>query len=230
MRHPWESMMDGLDREVVTAAGYGKERPLGKAPVLLVIDAQYNYVGEDLPILDSIRKFPTSVGHAAYEALPQVLALVRAFRERKRPVIFTTVAPKEALLPFSISGRVHADRKSETLVAGHRGTEIVEALRPEPGEVVIDKAFASAFLGTPLATILTLQRADTVVVCGGTTSGCVRGTAVDAAGLGYHVVVAEDAVFDRITLSHAASLLDLWMKYANVYPAERVLEWVRSLP
>ncbi len=228
--HPWDATLGELDRQVIGAAGYGKERPLGKSPVLLVIDAQYNYVGEDLPILESIQKFPTSVGRSAYEALPQVLALVRAFRETKRPVLFTTVAPKEALLPFSISGRVHADRRSETLVAGHKGTEIVEALRPEPGELVIDKAFASAFLGTPLATILTLQHADTVVVCGGTTSGCVRGTAVDAAGLGYHVVVAEDAVFDRIQLSHAANLLDLWMKYANVFPAQRVVDWVRALP
>ncbi len=228
--HPWDATLGELDRQVIGAAGYGKERPLGKSPVLLVIDAQYNYVGEDLPILESIQKFPTSVGRSAYEALPQVLALVRAFRETKRPVLFTTVAPKEALLPFSISGRVHADRRSETLVAGHKGTEIVEALRPEPGELVIDKAFASAFLGTPLATILTLQHADTVVVCGGTTSGCVRGTAVDAAGLGYHVVVAEDAVFDRIQLSHAANLLDLWMKYANVFPAQRVVDWVRTLP
>ncbi len=228
--HPWEATLGELDRQVIRAAGYGKERPLGKSPVLLVIDAQYNYVGEDLPILESIQRFPTSVGHSAYEALPQVLALVRAFREKKRPVLFTTVAPKEALLPFSISGRVHADRRSETLVAGHKGTEIVEALRPEPGELVIDKAFASAFLGTPLATILTLQHADTVIVCGGTTSGCVRGTAVDAAGLGYNVVVVEDAVFDRIQLSHAASLLDLWMKYANVFPAQRVVDWVRALP
>jgi nicotinamidase-related amidase len=228
--HPWDATLGELDPEVIRAAGYGKERPLGNSPVLLVIDAQYNYVGEDLPILESIQKFPTSVGRSAYEALPKVLALVRAFREKKRPVLFTTVAPKEALLPFSISGRVHADRRSETLVAGHKGTEIVEALRPEPGELVLDKAFASAFLGTPLATILTLQRADTVVVCGGTTSGCVRGTAVDAAGLGYRVVVAEDAVFDRIQLSHAANLLDLWMKYANVFPAQRVVDWVRSLP
>lgn len=228
--HPWDATLGELDRQVIGAAGYGKERPLGKSPVLLVIDAQYNYIGEDLPILESIQKFPTSVGRSAYEALPQVLALVRAFREKKRPVLFTTVAPKEALLPFSISGRVHADRRSETLVAGHKGTEIVEALRPEPGELVIDKAFASAFLGTPLATILTLQHTDTVVVCGGTTSGCVRGTAVDAAGLGYHVVVAEDAVFDRIQLSHAANLLDLWMKYANVFPAQRIVDWVRTLP
>ena len=228
--HPWESVMGELDRQVIAAAGYGKERPLGKAPVLLVIDPQYNYVGEDLPILDSIRKYPTSVGHAAYEALPNLQTLVHAFRAKQRPVLFTTVAPKESLLPFSISGRVHADRKQETFVAGHKGTEIIEGLRPAPGEIVIDKAFASAFLGTPLATILTLQHADTVVVCGGTTSGCVRGTAVDAAGLGYSVVVVEDAVFDRIQLSHAANLLDLWMKYANVFPTQRVAEWVRSLP
>lgn len=227
--HPWESVLSATDRQVIQAAGYGKERPLGKAPVLLVIDAQYNYVGEDLPILESIRKFPTSVGHAAYQALPHVRALVDAFRAAKRPVVFTTVAPKASLLPFSISGRAHADRRSETLVAGHRGTEIVEGFRPEPGELVVDKAFASAFLGTPLATILTLQHVDSVVLCGGTTSGCVRGTAVDAAGLGYDVVVAEDAVFDRIELSHAASLLDLWMKYANVFPTERVVAWVRSL-
>lgn len=228
--HPWENVLGELDRKVIAAAGYGKERPLGKEPVLVVVDAQYNYVGEDRPILESIGQYPTSVGRSAYEALPQVLGLVRAFREKKRPVLFTTVAPKESLLPFSISGRIHADRKQETLVAGHKGTEIIEALRPEPGEIVLDKAFASAFLGTPLATILTLQHVDTVVVCGGTTSGCVRGTAVDAAGLGYSVVVAEDAVFDRIQLSHAASLLDLWMKYANVFSADRVVNWVRSLP
>jgi nicotinamidase-related amidase len=228
--HVWDDLLPEIDRQVIAAAGYGKERPLGNAPVLTVIDPQYNYVGEDLPILESIRKYPTGVGHDAYQALPNLVALVRAFREKKRPVIFTTVAPKESFLPFSISGRVHADRKAETLVAGHKGTEIVEALRPLPGELVVDKAFASAFLGTPLSTILTLQCIDTVVVCGGTTSGCVRGTAVDAAGLGYHVVVVEDAVFDRIQLSHRANLLDLWMKYANVFPTQRVVDWLASIP
>ncbi len=53
--HAWEPILNEIDRKVIEAAGYGKERPLGGAPALLVIDPQYYYVGEDLPILESIR-------------------------------------------------------------------------------------------------------------------------------------------------------------------------------
>lgn len=81
---------------------------------------------------------------------------------------------------------------------------------------MLDKSYASAFYGTPLPTWLVNLGADTILLTGVSTSGCVRATAVDAVTHGYRVAVVADAVADRIDASHRVSLLDLWMKYTDL--------------
>ena len=91
---------------------------------------------------------------------------------------------------------------------------------------MIAKASPSAFNDTPLAGWLRGLGVDGVVVCGGVTSGCVRATVVDAFSLGLPVCVALDASFDRVTVSHEVSLLDMHLKYAQVLTsAEIAKEW-----
>ena len=108
-------------------------------------------------------------------------------------------------------------------------TEIVQMLTPQPGDVVINKPYTSAFFATELLTQIEKREVDTLIVVGNSTSGCVRAAVVDARQLGLHPIVPVECVFDRIEASHKVGLLDMWMKYATVQPAEVVLDYVISV-
>ena len=92
--------------------------------------------------------------------------------------------------------------------------------RPAANDVLLPKKHPSAFFGTPLASYLINLRADTVVVTGCTTSGCVRGSVVDAFAYNFRVAVPSDAFYDRSAASHAVNLFDMSEKYADVMTTE----------
>ncbi|MGH6784613.1 MAG: isochorismatase family protein, partial [Sphingomicrobium sp.] len=98
-----------------------------------------------------------------------------------------------------------------------------EEFKPQPGDVVIFKERASGFFGTPLVAHLTQLGVDSLIVCGESTSGCVRASCVDAYSLGYHVSIVEECVFDRSPLSHKVNLFDLHHKYADVMHLDEVV-------
>jgi nicotinamidase-related amidase len=76
---------------------------------------------------------------------------------------------------------------------GSKDFEIKEEFKPEAGDLIIYKERASGFFGTPLIAHLTRLGVDSLIVCGETTSGCVRASCVDAYSLGYHVSIVENA-------------------------------------
>jgi nicotinamidase-related amidase len=167
------------------------------------------------------------VGEAAWRAVPRIQGLLAAARAAGVPVVFTRQVQKD--LAFDAFA-AKAARDGANYLEGSRGVRIVEELAPRAGEPVVDKGYASAFYGTPLLSLLIKLRADTLIVAGGTTSGCVRAFCVDAVSRSFNVGVVADAVFDRISASHKAALLDLWMKYCDVLTAEeagRYLERAR---
>ncbi|WP_417562864.1 isochorismatase family protein [Microbacterium sp.] len=94
--------------------------------------------------------------------------------------------------------------------------EIMPEVAPQPGEPVLIKQYASAFFGTSLASTLTANGIDTLLIAGVSTSGCVRATGVDAIQYGYIPLVVRDAVGDRGDAQHEANLYDLQSKYAEV--------------
>jgi nicotinamidase-related amidase len=102
-------------------------------------------------------------------------------------------------------------------------------LEPRPGEAVLNKLFASAFFGTPLASLLTAAGADTVIVTGASTSGCVRATAVDVMQHGFRLVVPREAVGDRNPAAHEASLYDIDAKYGDVVSVDEVVAYLDRL-
>src|SRR5262249_41102808 len=101
---------------------------------------------------------------------------------------------------------------------------------PGPQDIVIKKQKPSGFFGTNLASYLTLFGCDSVVVVGTTTSGCVRGTVVDAFSLNYRVALAEEGCFDRSEASHAVSLCDMHAKYADVASTPEILSSSDGFP
>ncbi len=102
------------------------------------------------------------------------------------------------------------------LEAGSRWAEVDPRIAPRDGEPVIVKLFASAFFATPLASLLTARGHDGLVVCGASTSGCVRATVVDALQHGLRAVVPREAVGDRDPAAHAQALRDVDGRYGDV--------------
>jgi maleamate amidohydrolase len=113
--------------------------------------------------------------------------------------------------------------------AGTHGAEIVAELRPLPTEIVIDKKKYSAFFGTPLLSLLIDRRVDTCIIVGGSTSNCIRAVAVDAMQYNFFTIIPEEAVFDRLPISHRVSLFDINRSYGDVVPVDEVLAYLADL-
>jgi maleamate amidohydrolase len=95
-------------------------------------------------------------------------------------------------------------------------------------DTVINKRMDSAFHETHLPSLLNFHRIDTVIITGGSTSGCVRATAVDSRSLGFRTIVPEECTADRHESPHFANLYDLQVKYADVVPVNAVFAWLQA--
>ncbi|HJD97933.1 isochorismatase family protein [Mailhella massiliensis] len=226
MERVWTPYLTGDDKLVIEKGGYGKSRGLGTRPMLVVIDAQYNYVGEDRPVGEQLAEWPSGGGAAAWAAIRRIQPLLKQAREAGIPVLLTRNVQKN--LAFDSFG-AKSQRDQSRYVEGHRGTFIVDELAPQPGDLTLDKAYASIFYGTPLLSWLVKMKIDTLILTGGSTSGCVRASAVDAVTRNFNVAVVEDCVYDRISISHAAGLLDMWMKYCDVMNSEEISAYMKGL-
>ena len=152
-------------------------------------------------------------------------ALLDCAREAGVPVLFTTVVYDEA------NERAAAVflRKVPALGVlrpGSRWIEVDARLGRREDEPVLSKAFASAFFGTPLASMLAGR--DTLVVCGASTSGCVRATVVDALQHGLTPIVPRECVGDRWQAAHDANLFDIDAKYGDVVSLSEALRGLRE--
>lgn len=213
----WQDILDEQDKVVLEKTGYGRDGPysvesqsLGKRPVCLVIDMQRALVGRNVPVLEAIDEHRPAMGEIAWKALDHIVSFVASVRQTGTPLIYTRTI---------LRGYDLADK----------ALEIVPAVAPEEGDVVLDKRYTSAFYGTLLSTVLVQHRADTVITVGNSTSGCIRGTAVDAQQHGYCVIIPEECVFDRIQVSHKVALMELWMKTAQVLPAAQVVSYLEGV-
>lgn len=226
MERVWTSYLTEDDKLVIEKGGYGKSRGLGTSPMLVVIDAQYNYVGEDKPVGEQLAEWPSGGGAPAWAAIRRIRPLVEEARSAGVPVLFTRNVQKN--LAFDSFG-TKSQRDQTKYVEGNRGTFIVDELTPQPGDLTLDKAYASIFYGTPVLSWLVKLRIDSLILVGGSTSGCVRASAVDAVTRNFNVAVVEDCVYDRISISHAAGLLDMWMKYCDVMSSSAISEYFKQL-
>jgi nicotinamidase-related amidase len=95
-------------------------------------------------------------------------------------------------------------------------------------DIIINKRMASAFHETNLMSLLVWHGIDTVIVTGGSTSGCVRATVVDALSHGFRAIVPEECVADKHESPHFANLYDMAVKYADVVPAAEVITWLND--
>lgn len=208
----WDAHLTDRDREVFRRSGHGQRQGFGTRPAVLVVDVTYAFVGDrPEPILSSIERWHQSAGEDGWRAVAHIRTLLDAARAVRVPIVYT------AGVDGADSGRWSDKnaRRAENDARPERNT-IVPDIAPCPGDLVIRKEKPSAFFGTALAAHLVRLGVDSLLVTGGTTSGCVRASAVDAFSYNYRVAVVEECVFDRGEASHAMSLFDLQQKYADV--------------
>lgn len=229
----WDQFLTPRDRSVFAAAGYAREQGFGKRPVVLIIDVNYDFCGDKSePLLDSIKRWPNSCGEDAWTAIPHIQALLGAARAKRLPVVYTTSG-------FRADGWDYGSWrwKNSRIEDWHskprpniNGEAIVNEIAPRPEEIVLTKLKPSAFHGTPLRAHLTLLGADSLFVCGTTTSGCVRASVIDGFSDNYRVTLAEEGCFDRSQASHAINLMDMNAKYADVRPTAEIVAYIDQLP
>jgi nicotinamidase-related amidase len=219
--HCWQGLVPEDILEIYQA--YARDIYVGEKPAILAIDMyEKAYAGGPLPVSEVNKKFPGSCGIHAWNAIAPTQALFATARKAGVPVIHTTGNPTP------VKSKVQATNRQ-------RGQESANALAfkaevaPLQGELVIAKNRASAFFGTPLIAHLRQMDIRSLIVCGESTSGCVRASVVDAYSHGFHTVVAEECVFDRSMLSHRISLFDLHHKYADVMRVDEVVAHLETL-
>jgi nicotinamidase-related amidase len=226
----WDDVLSDRDRKIFEAAGWGQRAGYGQRPALMVIDVNYNFCGDRRePIFESIKRWHFSCGEPAWDAIDAIRELLAVARRKRLPVIYTTNPRRADAFDLGVWSLKGSRSQEEVDVIGHKGNEIVAEVAPEPGDVFIDKRKPSAFFGTPLMSYLTNMRADSLILTGTTTSGCVRATAVDAMSYDLKVTIPENAAFDRGELSHKIALFDLHMKYVDVAPLADVLAYLNGL-
>ncbi len=223
MARIWDDVLTDLDKLVIEKGGYGKSRGLGKNPLLMIIDVQYNYVGDDVPLEQSLEKWPSGGGSIAWTAIRNIIKVKKAAEEAGIPIFQSRNVQKKTMAFDGFSTKTNRDQTK--YLDGRPETQIVEALAPGPNEMVIDKAYASVFYGTPFQSYLVKLGIDTIIIVGGSTSGCCRATAVDAVTRSYNVAMVEDSLYDRISVSHKTALLDCWMKYCDVVNTQEIIEY-----
>ncbi len=221
----WRTVATDQDRAVYEAAGYGRRVVPGSRPMLLVIDVTYGFVGRARePILDAVKRYPNACGEAAWDAVEAIADLLPAARALGRPVVYSA-----GFSALGIPGvGLWAEKHPRASDAPADANDIVARIAPEANDLVLMKTKPSLFHGTPLVDLLVREGADTLVVTGGTTSGCIRATVVDAFSYNYPVLVVEEGVFDRGEVSHAVNLFDLDQKYANVVSAAEARAYIES--
>lgn len=206
--------------QILRAAGYGRRMGPGRKAALLVVDFTYGFCGpRDVPLPVAIDHDRRACGEAAWRCVEPVAHLLTQARASGSPVAFSRMrdGTEPGFVPGLWALKNHRAQDAQDAAGTRPGAnEIVEELQPLGGEYVLSKDAPSMFNGTNLLRYLTQREVDTVVVCGGVTSGCVYATVLDAFSYGLRPIVVIDGTFDRSVFLHQTFLFDISMKYGDV--------------
>jgi len=193
----------------------------GEKAILVNVDLQKAYTRPDL--------FKT-----AYETDPKQLIYVNELAEKFRnlgwPVVWTYVAYMESGEDCGIWGtRTDTPDSLQNIKFGSDRSELDDRLHIDSEkDVIYCKKMPSAFFETQLQSLCVWHQIDTIVLTGGSTSGCIRATAVDSLSRGYRTIVPEECVADKHESYHFANLTDLSIKYADVLEVREIFEYLQK--
>jgi maleamate amidohydrolase len=205
------------DAWVARGYGQGSIEP-GERPAVLVIDLQYAFTDP---------AFPMGGAELVERAVEGTACLLETARRAEVPVYQTVVAWRDDGSDIGLWPRKLPQLREVTLES--RWAQVDERVWKD-SDVLIVKKWPSFFHGTPLLSLLTAARHDTVIVTGCMTSGCVRATVVDAFSYGYRTLVPEDCVGDQGREGHESNLRDVHRRYAEVTSSEEVIAYLERVP
>jgi len=205
--------------EEIRANPARKRFGFGERIAIVNVDPQKSYTRPDL--------FKTAYVTDPHQ-MEHINNISKAARAKGLPVIWTHVAYMETAADAGVWGtRTDTPDSLQNIKYGSKRTEFDDRLDIDPAvDAVYTKRMPSAFFETPLNSFLTWHKIDTVVVTGGSTSGCVRATAVDSLSYGYRTIVPIECVADKHESYHFANLTDLLIKYADVVDVKEVYDWL----
>ena len=213
-RQYWEEVKSSPNR---ARFGFG-----GKA-ALINIDLQRAYTDID--------SFPT-----AYQTNPRQIDYINRLsalaRDKNMPVIWTYVAYMDNADDAGVWGtRTDTENSLQNIKEGSARAELDPRLTVDRGrDAVVNKRMASVFHDSLIPSLLVWHKVDTVVLTGGSTSGCVRASAIASLSHGYRTIVPEECVADKHEIPHFANLCDIMLKYADVEPFAAVADWLENHP
>ncbi|MCX4671790.1 isochorismatase family protein [Streptomyces sp. NBC_01381] len=199
-------------------AGFGAPVRRGGRPAILVVDLTRGFTEDAFPSGADLSEVVGAVGE-----------LIGSGRPAGVPVIFTAISYTPAEAAGDAVTWLHKAQGMRSLVEGSEEVALDPRLPYEEGDLMVVKKGASAFFGTSLAALLTGLGCDTLLVCGATTSGCVRASAVDAVQSGFSVLVPRECVGDRADGPHEASLFDIQAKYGDVIDLKEATDYLAAL-
>lgn len=208
---------DTMEKYKKAGIGIGKVG-FGKRPVIINVDIQYAFTSPECPMgggLDSM------VENAA--------SLLAEARKKRIPIVYTVVAYRDDGVDCGVFGE-KVPVLPQWCRFGTKWVEVDERIKPQKEDIVLVKKMPSAFFGTDLFHILTYLRADTCIITGDSTSGCVRASVVDSMSHGFRTIIPEECVGDRAPGPHKANLFDMSTKYADVMKLEDVVSHIRNMP
>jgi nicotinamidase-related amidase len=186
-----------------------RARPSLKSSCLLVVDMQNFFLDSGGPAF-----LPGGLA-----VLPNVSRLIKSFRNRKLPVIYTAHVHKSKELDGGIMGWWWEGM----ILEGTREAEIHPDLAPRPEDKVIYKHRYSAFYNTDLETVLRCLKVTDLVITGVMTNLCCESTARDAYFRDYRVFFPMDATGAAHEELHLATLKNLAYGFALVTTADEIL-------
>ena len=165
----WDDILTSRDKDVFALSGYGKRAGFGQRPAVLVIDVNYNFVGDKPePILQSVKRFRNSCGEEGWEGVHRIADLLAEARKKHLPTFYTTGHDDRTNSVAFGRWRGKNSRSTEDMnEEWDKGNEIVTEITPQEGDIVVRKQKPSAFFGTPLISMLNEVHADSVVIRAG---------------------------------------------------------------
>ena len=193
----------------------------GQRPAIINIDLQRAYT--------DLAAFKT-----AYQTDPRQIEYINTLsallRSKGLPVVWTYVAYLDSGEDAGVWGtRTNTPDSLQNIKHGSERAELDPRCAVAPSDIVMLKRMASPFFETNLWSLLTFHRIDTVIITGGSTSGCVRACAVDSLSRGFRTVVVEECVADKHEIPHFANLCDILLKYADVESFDTVQRQLQAV-
>ena len=204
------------DLDVYARQNFGNQSGFGSTPALLIVDFVNGFADPD--------EFGGGNIGSAIQATKRLLAECRS---AEVPVAFTRVVYADDGADNGVFCMKAPGLKD--LTENAQGSQVVDDLAPINGEYIVRKTQPSAFFGTSLQSWLTTKRADTVLVTGCTTSGCIRASVIDSMSYNFKTIVVTDCVGDRAIGPHEANLFDMEQKYADLMTSAEVVKRIAAI-